>query len=84
MCSCAFDKSSVFTLSLVKEQSLSESLVRLEKNCSHYIFVANRLPPLLLLLLFVANRLPPLLLLLLLLYFVALNWYNLRHRKEMK
>ena len=26
-----------FTLSVVKEQSLSESLVRLEKNCSHYI-----------------------------------------------
>ena len=30
-----------FTLSVVKEQSLSESLVRLEKNCSHYIFVAK-------------------------------------------
>ena len=29
-----------FTLSVVKEQSLSECLVRLEKNCSHYIFVA--------------------------------------------
>ena len=25
------------TLSVVKEQSLSASLVRLEKNCSHYI-----------------------------------------------
>ena len=30
-------KSSFFTLSVVKEQSLFESLVRLEKNCSHYI-----------------------------------------------
>ena len=30
-------KSSFFTLSVVKEQSLSERLVRLEKNCSHYI-----------------------------------------------
>ena len=34
-------KSYFLTLSVVKEQSLSESLVRLEKNCSHYIFVAK-------------------------------------------